>query len=108
MTEKRLLALLAMLIGLVGGLLILVDVIDVGRRQNIDLTFLVTSLVAIILGIAILAGSLLIYRGKYSSGGILNVILGIAALVLPGTGDTGGILAIISGVLGLVASEAGK
>lgn len=106
MTEKRLLALLAMLIGLVGGLLILIDVIDVGRRENLDLTFVVNSIVALLVGIAILAGSLLIYRGRYSSGGILNIILGIVALVLPGTSDTGGILAIISGVVGLVASEA--
>lgn len=108
MTEKRLLALLATLIGLVGGLLILVDVVDIGRRQNLDLTFVINSVVAIIVGIAVLAGSLLIYRAKYSSGGIINVILGLVALVLPGTSDTGGILAIISGIVGLVASEAGK
>jgi len=61
--------------------------------------------VSALLGIAILFGSLLIYRGKYSSGGIVNILLGIVALIL-GAGTLGGILAIVSGVIGLVASEA--
>ena len=108
MTEKRLLALLGMLIGLIGGLIILVDVIDVGRRQTVDLTFVVNSLVTVLIGIAILVGSLLIYRGRHSSGGIINLILGILALVIAGASDTGGILAIISGVIGLVASESSR
>ncbi len=108
MTEKRLLALLAMLIGLVGGLLILVGVLDIGRGQTFDLTVVANSVVALVIGIAILAGSLLIYRGKYSSGGIINILLGIVALVVPQTSTTGGILAIISGIVGLVASEAGR
>ncbi len=107
MTEKRLLALLGMLIGLVGALLILIDAFD-AARGNADLNWLVNRvLIPGILGLAILAGSLLIYRGTSGSGGIINILLGVVVIVL-GAGTTGAILAIVSGVLGLVASEAGK
>ena len=105
MTEKRVLALLAMLIGLIAGLLILVNALDIGRG-NLDLSHVLNAGIAALLGIAILVGSLLIYRGKYSSGGIINILLGSVALILP-VSTTGGILAIVSGVLGLVATEAG-
>ncbi|HEX9340431.1 MAG TPA: hypothetical protein VF992_04590 [Thermoplasmata archaeon] len=110
MTEKRILALLAMLIGLIGGLLILVGAL--GDLRGIDLTGNLTRLanlvIATLLGIAIILGSLMIYRGKYGSGGIINIVLGIIVIVLSLGSSTGGILAIVSGVLGLVAAEAGK
>ena len=106
MTEKRVLALLAMLIGLIAGLLILVNVLDIGR-SNLTLSQVLNASIAALLGIAILVGSLFIYRGKYSSGGIINILLGIVAIIL-GISTTGGILAIVSGVIGLVATEAGR
>jgi hypothetical protein len=106
MTEKRVLALLALLIGLIAGLLILVNALDLGRG-TLDLNRILNAGVAALLGIAILVGSLLIYRGKYSSGGIVNIILGIVAVILS-LSTTGAILAIVSGVVGLVASEAGR
>lgn len=105
MTEKRLLALLALLIGLVSGLLILVEALR-GIQQLNGLAYALGQLVVAILGVAILAASLLIYRGKYSSGGILDIFLGIVVLVL-NLSSTGGILAIVAGVVGLVASETG-
>ena len=106
MTEKRLLALVALLIGLVGGLLILVEALN-GFRQIRDLVTALSQLVVVIIGVAILAASLLIYRSKYGSGGILDILLGIVALIL-GMNSTGGILAIVAGVVGLVASETGQ
>ncbi|TLZ70600.1 MAG: hypothetical protein E6K14_08275 [Methanobacteriota archaeon] len=106
MTEKRLLALIAMLIGLIGGLLILVGALDIGRQFNLNLA--VSAIIAALLGVAIVLGSLMIYRGKYGSGGLVNIVLGIIVIVLGYGSTTGGILAIISGVLGLVASESGK
>jgi hypothetical protein len=48
----------------------------------------------------------LIYRSQYSSGGILDLLLGIVALVLR-LNFTGSILAIVAGVIGLVAAGAG-
>src|SRR5256885_1058821 len=104
MTEKRVLALLAMLMGLIAGLLILVNALDIGR-SNLTLSQVLNAGIAALLGIAILVGSLLIYRGKYSSGGIINILLGIVALILK-LDTIGGILAIVSGVIGLVATEA--
>src|SRR5205823_2319403 len=72
MTEKRLLALIALLIGLVGGLLILNEAVR-GFRGVSDLAAILSALVPLVLGIAILAASLLIYRSKYGSGGLLDI-----------------------------------
>jgi len=103
MTEKRLLALVAFLIGLVAGLLILVEAVN-GIQQFSSLNSMLGQLVGVILGVAILFASLLIYRSKYSSGGVLDILLGVVALVLH-LNSTGGILAIVAGVVGLIASE---
>ena len=105
MTEKRLLALIALLIGLVGGLLILNEAVR-GFREVSDLAAILSALVPLVLGIAILAASLLIYRSKYGSGGLLDIILGVVALILQ-LNQIGAILAIVAGVIGLVASEGG-
>jgi len=99
-----LLALIAFLIGLVSGLLILVEAAN-GIQQFSSLGKTLSELVGVIVGLAILLASLLIYRSKYSSGGILNILLGIVALILH-LHSTGGILAIVAGVVGLIASEA--
>jgi len=102
MTEKRLLALVALLIGLVAGLLILVDAVNGIQLSSVG--SMLGQLVGVVLGVAILLGSLLIYRSKYSSGGILDILLGVVALVLR-LNTTGGILAIVAGVVGLISSE---
>src|SRR5207247_10044227 len=102
MTEKRLLALVALLIGLVAGLLILVD--GVNGIQLSSVGSLLGQLVGVVLGVAILLASPLIYRSKYSSGGILDILLGVVSLVLHVT-STGGILAIVAGVVGRIASD---
>src|SRR3989442_15640242 len=104
MTEKRVLALLAMLIGLIAGLLILVNALDIGR-SNLTLSQVLNAGIADLLGIAILVGSLLIYRGKYSSGGIINILLGIAALILK-LDHIGCILATATGVIDLTWTRA--
>ncbi len=105
MSEKRDLALVGLLLGLLGGALILADSLNLGRLGNLTLEFVVARAVEIILGVAILFGSLLIYLGRYSTGGVLNLILGIVALIINAS-QIGGILALISGVIGLVAHEA--
>jgi len=105
-SEKRLLALIALLIGLVGALLILTDALN-AVRGTIDLASALSLLIFVILGVAILLASFLIYRGKYGSGGILNILLGVVALILQAD-RTGAILAIVAGVVGLIAAEAGS
>jgi len=104
MTEKRLLALIALLVGLIGGLLILADALDAVRRTpTLESVFGVLAFG--ILGVAILLASLLIYRGKSASGGVLNILFGVVAFVLERGSTTGAILAIVSGVIGIIASE---
>ncbi len=106
MSEKRDLAIVGFLLGLLGGVLILASSLGsfTGRFVDINLTSLVSSAVYIILGLAILFASIMIYRGRYSTGGILNIVLGIVALLI--ADRLGGILTLISGVIGLVANEA--
>ncbi|HYY47695.1 MAG TPA: hypothetical protein VFA17_03335 [Thermoplasmata archaeon] len=103
MTEKRILALLALLIGLIGGLLILSRNLN-SVRLGQSLSSFLDVLVFLILGLAILLGSVLIYRGNYAAGGIVDILLGAVALVLQAD-TTGAILAIVAGVIGLVAVE---
>lgn len=103
MSERRDLAIVGLLLGLLGGALVLADGLSLGRG-SFTLDYLVTRAVFLILGIAILFGSLLLYRGRYSTGGILNIVLGIVVLIV-GPSTIGGVLALISGIIGLLANE---
>lgn len=105
MSEKRDLAIVGLLLGLLGGALVLAAGLDFGRLGNLTIEFVVARAVDLVIGVAILFGSLLLYRGRYSLGGILNLILGIVVLIIR-LSDLGGVLALISGVVGLVANEA--
>src|SRR6266545_2348690 len=102
MSEKRLLALLAAILGLVAGVLIVAGAVTRGGVE----------VLALLAGLGILYGSYLIYRGKSSwfslgktrTGAIINLALGLLTLLIPG--GVGGILsivAIVSGFLGLLA-----
>ncbi len=104
MSERRELAIIGLLLGLIGGALVLSSVLDLGRA-NLTIEFVLSRLVSVIVGIAILFGSVLIYRRSYSTGGILNIILGILVIVLS-LGTIAGVLTLISGVVGLLATEA--
>ena len=103
MSEKRLLGILGFLLGLLAGVLILVSAFDFNRGVTAEV--ILAGLVEIVFGALILLASLLLYRRSYSTGGILNLVLGIVGLVL-GVSQIGAILALLSGVLGLVANEA--
>ncbi len=105
MSEKRDLAIVGLLLGLLGGALVLAHAVDFGHFANLTVDFLINEATALILGIAVLFGALFIYRGRYSLGGILNLVLGIIILIR-GPDALGGILALISGIVGLLANEA--
>ncbi len=60
------------------------------------------------MSLVILFGSLLIYRGKYTSGGLVNLVLGVAGLFLPGVGLLEAVLAILSGLLGFIAAQTAR
>ncbi|HII39730.1 MAG TPA: hypothetical protein HA326_00735 [Thermoplasmata archaeon] len=106
MSEKRDLAIVGLLLGLLGGALILVGGLgmDLGHLSTLTLDYILARLVAVVLGVGILVGSVMIYRGSYSTGGMLNLILGIVALIV-GAGALGAVLGLVSGVLGLLANE---
>lgn len=103
MTEKRLMGLLAMVLGLIAGLLMLSGAVGHGA-----------DLIGIVAGIGVLYGSYLIFRGKTSllfgwaktrMGAFINLAIGVATLLVPGgLGGTPSILAIASGILALVAA----
>src|SRR5438093_13775439 len=103
--EKRLFGLIALVLGLVAGVLIL---LDVQAKQSIDL-------VNVIAGIGVLYGSYLIYRGKTSIlfgwgktrlGSLINLAIGVLTLLIPGgVGGIASILAILSGVGGFLSAR---
>lgn len=107
MSEKRDLAIVGLLLGLLGGALVLAASVGGFDRglTNLTLADLINRGVFIIVGLAILFGSLLLYRRSYSAGGLLNILMAILVLVI-GPSFVGGILALFSGVLGLMAHEA--
>ncbi len=102
--EKRVFGIIALVLGLVAGVLIL---LDVQTKQNIDL-------VKVIAGIGVLYGSYLIYRGKTSIhfgwgktrlGSVINLAIGVLTLLIPGgVGGIASILAIVSGILGFLSA----
>jgi drug/metabolite transporter (DMT)-like permease len=102
--EKRIVALLAMVLGIVAAALIL-SVSARGPSPDV---------VDLLAGLAVLYGSYLIFRGKTSlifrrtktrTGALINLVIGVLTLIRPGgVGGIGSVLAIGSGVLGLLAT----
>jgi len=103
-SNRGILALLALLLGLVAAVLLLLDVFQIGRNQAINFESLRDRALGFVIALVILFGSLIIYRGKYAAGGLLNVILGVVAFV-SGYDRTAAALAVVSGLIGLVATQ---
>lgn len=102
MSERRLLALLALLLGLLGALLVLLQ-IHLPRDNQDFIEWLGAIAVKAILALAAIVGSLLIYGTKPRAGGVVNIVIGIA-LLLVDAGLAGPLLVVFSGILGLVAA----
>jgi len=102
--EKRIFGIIALVLGLVAGILIL---LDVQAKGNVNL-------VTLIAGIGVLYGSYLIYRGKTSIlfgwgktrlGALINLAIGVLTLLIPGgVNGMASILAIVSGILGFLSA----
>lgn len=99
-SEKRFLAIVSLLLALLGGLLLILGSLHLSK--NLSFEIVGKSLLSLVLGVVIIIGGLAIYREDYKAGGILNLIIGVAAALLVDL--TSGILAILSGVLGLLCS----
>lgn len=100
--DRRVLALLALVLGIVGGVLFLVEALRFGQNPTIDLSFILDRLLLFVVAILVILGGVVIWRGNALGGGLLNIILGVIGFVLS-LGLTGSLLALISGILGLVA-----
>ena len=102
--EKRLFGIIALILGLIAGVLIL---LNVQSKAGVDL-------ITLIAGIGVLYGSYLIHRGKTSIlfgwgktrlGALINLAIGVLTLLIPGgVGGTPSILAILSGILGFLSA----
>ena len=104
MKSKQLLALIALILGIVGGVLLLVNFLEtipriLEGRGEIG----VESLIIIGIGVIAIIASLMIWKGSYFAGGVINIILGIIAIVYGQRSE--GVLILISGVLGVVAPQ---
>ncbi len=104
MKSKQVLALIAMLLGIIGGILLLVDFLDTIRRI-LDGRAHVGVESIIIVGIAVIAiiASVIIWRGSYFAGGVINIVIGAIAIIYGIRSE--GVLILISGILGVVAPQ---
>jgi hypothetical protein len=103
MKSKQLIALIAFLLGLVGGVLLLVNFLEAIPRilERGDIS--IGSLITIAIGIIAVIASLMIWKGSYFAGGVINIVLGIIAIVYGNRSE--GVLILLSGVLGVVAPQ---
>ena len=104
MKSRQLLALIALVLGIVGGVLLLINLLEaipriLDGRGEIG----IESLITIVIGIIAIIAALMIWRGSYFAGGVINIILGIIAIVYGNRSE--GVLILLSGVLGVVAPQ---
>ncbi len=102
MKSKHAFALIALLLGIVGGVLLLRGFVDFASRLvegSRHLNF--ESLVLAGIGIIAIVGSVMVWTGRYLAGGLINIICGLVG-VFYGR-DTEGLLILISGILGIIA-----
>jgi hypothetical protein len=102
-TEQAL-ALIALILGIIGGVLlisggfeILTRFLEGNSTIKID-TLLITSV-----GIVAIVASVIIWTGRYVAGGSLNIILGVL-MILYGEAQQG-LIILTSGILGIVAPK---
>jgi len=104
MQTKQAFALMALILGIIGGVLLVKGGIDVVSRL-IEGARVVNTGALLLLGLGIVAiiGSIMIWNGQYMTGGLLNIIMGIIAILYGD--DTGGLMVLISGIFGFMAPK---
>jgi len=104
MKSKHVFALIALLLGIVGGVLLCMGVIDVIPRLLEERAHIgVESLVIVGIGAIAIIASVMIWKGSYFAGGLVNIVLGIIAIFYGK--DAEGVMVLISGVLGVIAPQ---
>jgi hypothetical protein len=102
MSERRLLAVLALLLALVGGLLLIFDNLHLPRE--LTLNWMASVAITIILGVVLIVAGLIAYERRYMEGGVLAIVVGVIVVIL--TWElVPGILAFASGVMALAAER---
>ncbi|MHA2315494.1 MAG: hypothetical protein ACXACF_09505 [Candidatus Hermodarchaeia archaeon] len=104
MRSKHVFALIALILGIVGGILLckgaidfLLKLLDGSKHVNFE------SLVFAGIGVVVIVASVMLWTGRYMAGGVINMVLGIIT-VFYGK-DSEGIMVLISGVLGFIAPK---
>lgn len=104
MKSKHAFALIALILGIVGGVLLCKGAIDVvskflegSRRINFESPLLFG------IGVIVIIASAMLWTGRYLTGGMINMVLGIIT-VFYGK-DAEGIMVLISGILGFMAPK---
>ncbi len=104
MKSEHAFALIAVILGIVGGVLLCRGIIDVAskifegnRHINIE------SPVLIIVGVVAIVSSAMLWTGRYLAGGVINIILGVITVFYGKEAE--GIMILISGILGIVAPK---
>jgi hypothetical protein len=104
MKTKQILALIALLLGILGGVLLCLSFVNAIPRILEGRTQLgVEAIVNVVIGIVAILASVMIWKGSYVAGGIINIILGVVTIIY--ASDNSGLLILISGVLGVVAPQ---
>jgi len=104
MKSEHAFALIALILGVVGGVLLCKGAIDVVSKLlegSSHINFESPVLVGI--GVIAIIASAMLWTGRYLTGGVINMVLGIIA-VFYGK-DAEGLMVLISGVLGIVAPK---
>lgn len=104
MKSKHAFALIALILGIVGGVLLCKGAIDVvskllegSRHINFESPLLFG------IGVIVIIASAMLWTGRYLTGGVINMVLGIIT-VFYGK-DAEGIMVLISGILGFMAPK---
>ena len=104
MKSEQAFALIAIILGIVGGVLLCKGAIDLASKlfegsRHVS----IESPLLIVVGVVAIVTSAMLWTGRYLAGGVANIILGIIS-VFYGK-DAEGLMILISGVLGIAAPK---
>lgn len=104
MKNEHAFALIALILGIVGGVLLCKGALDVVSKLlegagsiNIKSPLLVG------VGVIAIVASVILWTGRYLAGGVINIILGIVTVFYGREAE--GLMILISGILGIVAPK---
>ncbi len=103
MKSEHAFALIALVLGIIGGVLLGKGIIDVVSRLIERNVLRVEVLLMPFIGIVAIVASAMIWTGRYLVGGVMNMIFGLVAVFYGA--DAEGLMVLLSGLLGIVAPK---